>query len=827
MDTKKLMGLVVTVVAFSLQAKTVYVNCNFDDYTGHDGSTPEKAVKTLMEGVNSAGGGDTVEVAEGVYDEGDANPSGWWGKSRVHINCKNIHLKASGRRDYTIIEGAHDPDTGGVGPKAIRCITVQDVYPGDGKGSASVIEGFTLRNGATSARGDEPGWGGALLSMSFDSKAIYPCLVDCTISNCTAYCAAVSRGGRFVRCKVYENVIQTASTRSDLAYYSDFVNSLICNNQVAGSSGCPTCVNYNLNFVNCTLLDNAFKIYPSDTAFANCLFSSSPVSTAAGTFKDNFTEDLSNPVLWHAGLPGDARICEGRVTALQVGAAENLDGLSLQPGVDAYVDYYGQQIPASGAVCAGCSQGIGPGSVPPIWYCAPDGDDAASGLSADSPKTLQGALSVARAGDKVMALPGTYDSGSMIQSGTGYALRSRAVVPSGVMLESVEGRDKTLILGEEGQEDEGGAGQKLGTGAMRCVFLSGTAQVKGFTLRDGHTFNSVPGGGDAFSSLETTGGGVNGSSRYSGIVEDCVVENCSSFRGGGAYGVSVRDCVFRNNLGRYIGGATSDCKCYGSLAYGNTVDDSLYGGEYSKGFAWSSWIEGCTTLDGATMNGSSCVLRNTLVLGYYDCSQPAAENVSNCAFNRWKAASWTQSWEDGLVNSVIVEPVHLTLDSNYAPVIGSNVCVDAGNAAISTVIGDRDVQGNARISNGRLDIGAVEADWRGRYAKDLSKMGFATVVEASSGVVESDSQTVLLPDAAKLVLKIDPPANELEFVLNVKVPVEGLLSVSIDGVEKSYSGDSAVLIPPAAQNVVLSYAGDGATELCGMRKNGGLVIILK
>lgn len=106
-------------------------------------------------------------------------------------------------------------------------------------------------------------------------------------------------------------------------------------------------------------------------------------------------------------------------------------------------------------------------------------------------------------------------------------------------------------------------------------------------------------------------------------------------------------------------------------------------------------------------------------------------------------------------------------------------------------------------------------------------MGFATVVEASSGVVESDSQTVLLPDAAKLVLKIDPPANELEFVLNVKVPVEGVLSVSIDGVEKSYSGDSAVLIPPAAQNVVLSYAGDGATELCGMRKNGGLVIILK
>jgi len=831
MNAKTMTGLAVALSACMLQAKTVYVNCNYADYAGHDGSTPEKAVETIMDGINAASGGDTVEVAEGVYNKGSVNPSGWWGATRVSISCKKIHLKASGRREYTVIEGAHDPDTSdGIGPNAVRCIVVQDAAAADNKGGASVIEGFTIRNGAAQSNSDVPGWCGGVLSIDYSNSPIYPTLVDCTISNCTARYAAISRGGRFVRCQLVDNVIQTSYVRSDFSWYGEFVNSVFVGNRANSSAVNPSSVNYSVKLVNCSLIDNAITLYPVTATIANCLFSSTPLNAETSPATACYTENLAQPVLRHIpGRNGDARILKGRETAIQVGDASHLSALTLPSDVSAFVDFYGQAIADSGVIAAGCSQGVGPGSVEPVWYCAPDGDDSAAGDTADAPKTLQGALAVAASGDRVVALPGSYETGSMIQPGEGRTLRSRAVVPSGVTLESRDGRDTTVIKGEAGAEDQGEAGQKLGTGAMRCVYLVGAARVKGFSLSDGHTFGSVPGGGDVQSSPETTGGGVNGSELYSGWAEDCVIENCSAFRGGGARGISVRNCIFRNNLGRYIGGATSDCRCYGSLAYGNLVDDTLYGGAYSKGFAWSDRIEGCTTLDGATMCGASCVLRNTLVLGFYDCSQPAAANVQNCAFNRYKAASWSQSWEDGLIDSIIIEPNQLVVDANYVPVIGSNVCVDAGSASVATVSSERDVNGGQRVSNGVLDIGALEANWCDRYTQDLNPKRYLVATEASPSVCESASRTVLVPDGATFSALTQASGAARPYELVVKVPTGGRLTFSLDGKETVLESDGSFRFEllPDERLLTVSYSGDGSAELCRVRGASGSLLIVR
>ena len=55
--------------AYSAFAAEYYVNCNMSDYTGHDGSTPEKAYETIQQAV-ARPNGSVIHVAPGRYDKG-------------------------------------------------------------------------------------------------------------------------------------------------------------------------------------------------------------------------------------------------------------------------------------------------------------------------------------------------------------------------------------------------------------------------------------------------------------------------------------------------------------------------------------------------------------------------------------------------------------------------------------------------------------------------------------------------------------------------------------------------------------------------------------
>ena len=88
----------------------------------------------------------------------------------------------------------------------------------------------------------------------------------------------------------------------------------------------------------------------------------------------------------------------------------------------------------------------------------------------------------------------------------------------------------------------------------------------------------------------------------------------------------------------------------------------------------------------------------------------------------------------------------VALDSDYAPVIGSNVAVDAGATDLvpDTLLSSPDVNGGQRIYNGTIDIGAVEADWRPTYAAALGAL--VSVTAATENVTLADGKVRLSSD---------------------------------------------------------------------------------
>ena len=142
--------------------------------------------------------GDTVYVKPGIYNEGGkvdglANSM----SNRVYIT-KKVHLKATGNKSNTFIVGRHattpvdDMDLG-IGTDAIRCVCVKSA-------SGTVIEGFTLMDGATASTNNcESARGGGIYVYSSPSpRNVY--LVDCDVVNCMARAGGGMYGGVAVRC---------------------------------------------------------------------------------------------------------------------------------------------------------------------------------------------------------------------------------------------------------------------------------------------------------------------------------------------------------------------------------------------------------------------------------------------------------------------------------------------------------------------------------------------------------------------------------------------------------------------------------------------------
>lgn len=172
------------------------------------GTNWASAFHTIQAAVDASFDGDTVLVTNGYYDTGGALTPGYGLSNRVCVT-NAIVLQSVNGPEETLIVGAPDPATGGLGSSAVRCVYLR---------GGAVCSGFLMTNGHTWATAAQPvshdadrGGGGAFI----DTGGI---VTNCTlIGNKSAWSgggAFVSAGAEMSGCKLIRNGIGGGSLPS-------------------------------------------------------------------------------------------------------------------------------------------------------------------------------------------------------------------------------------------------------------------------------------------------------------------------------------------------------------------------------------------------------------------------------------------------------------------------------------------------------------------------------------------------------------------------------------------------------------------------------------
>ena len=826
---------------------------NGSDETG-DGSTA-KPYKTLNKAVKKTTVSFVVRALPGDYNEGGENV-GDDITTRVVVPktlAGTLRVIAVEGPENTFISGASDSATdNGTGANAVRCIAVVST-----NAFRAAFQGFTLRDGRVGPNDTVKSIGSALCNSNMNDanfasfNTAY--LLDCVVTNCSGNRAGCIAGGNAYRCKFYDCKSFNGGGQCVMRY-CNIVSSLL-----VGCGGKSQPFGNTAKGYNCTIYgsvgDVPQSVYRSDNTGAkgylyNCV-SGRPSGTDIG---ENVTDDQllytlycrmatnpntfttavkEEPLLLVDAASGDYRLADGSA-GLYLASASYMQSCMDIDGNPFLFDT------EAGRYQAGCYAACVGGT---IYVDAENGSDANDGASENAAfKTLAAAMAAADYGDTIMALPGTYDEGTMVptlsQSGytTASTLPARVVVKNGVTLESRDGSAATVIKGAASTSS--GRSDGCGDGAVRGVFLCEGATLRGFTVTGGRTLYL------ASASIDVMGGGICGpysatdgdASQWRGLVENCIVSNNAARTGGGAQYGTHRNCRFEgntvyNNLGYALcrgfaegcvfkdngpSDGTGHSVCYDC----KVVNCTLFGGQAGA----SNSTRGLVFNEGTA---KYLPILNSILLGNYATGTSTNNFILSGSSN---TTGISTKFEGGNITGDAS-----IIDADGVPVAGA-VAIDAGDASFCSAesLAGRDIAGTRRVLNSAIDIGACEFDWGTSWGKALG--GRRLVVTDMPSDASFSNGALAFGDGVVEAVWTGGKASA-RYAFTAAVGGTGTLTVTVNGevvgtVSASDGARSFMFESDLASNA-LSFvyepgAGDeGGATLFGFSRSTGACIFIK